>query len=263
MKNSQTSQRNSQSVYALDFDGVICDSAIETSVTAWKAAQKIWQDIPHTLPSEKLMNDFRQVRPFLETGYEAILMMRLLQQGVSVASLSNNYTKLLEQLIHSNKLKTSDLKNLFGETRDHWIKEDLHEWLKMNPLFAGIQQTLIKLEKNAWYIITTKQERFVKYILQANNIHLKDTHIYGMERKMSKADSLLKIVKKHPNKNITFIEDRLPTLVNIHANKKLKAIKLYLASWGYNTSEDKGNARNLSIELIDMQQFHSIFCHLV
>ena len=39
-------------IYALDFDGVICDSAIETAVTGWKVAQKIWQDMPSSLPEK-------------------------------------------------------------------------------------------------------------------------------------------------------------------------------------------------------------------
>ncbi|HIE02179.1 MAG TPA: HAD family hydrolase, partial [Thiotrichaceae bacterium] len=29
-------------VYALDFDGVICDSVIEITFAAWKAAQSLW-----------------------------------------------------------------------------------------------------------------------------------------------------------------------------------------------------------------------------
>ena len=29
---------------ALDFDGVLCDSARETGMTAWRAGQAIWSD---------------------------------------------------------------------------------------------------------------------------------------------------------------------------------------------------------------------------
>ena len=257
METNKQAQANSGVIYALDFDGVICDSAIETSITGWKAAKKIWWDIPKTLPPKKFIADFRQIRPFLETGYEAILIMRLLEQGISTHFLCDNYTALLKQLIHSENLNISNLKKLFGTTRDYWIKDNLQEWLQMNPFFDRIHQAIKKIENNHWYIITTKQERFVKQILQANNIQLKDKCIYGMERQMSKAETLYELTKKHPYQEIVFIEDRLPTLVNINTYQQLQAIKLQLASWGYNTPADRKNAQNFPIELIDIKQFLS------
>ena len=56
-------------ISALDFDGVICDSAVETGVTAWKAASQIWHDLDTLLPSQELLEKFRLVRPVLETVY--------------------------------------------------------------------------------------------------------------------------------------------------------------------------------------------------
>lgn len=32
-------------VYALDFDGVMCDSVGESSLSAWKSAEKLWPDV--------------------------------------------------------------------------------------------------------------------------------------------------------------------------------------------------------------------------
>ncbi|NOR71147.1 MAG: HAD family hydrolase, partial [Methylomarinum sp.] len=48
-------------IYALDFDGVICDSALETGVSGWKAAAKIWDDFTTSLPSKDFSDKFRQV----------------------------------------------------------------------------------------------------------------------------------------------------------------------------------------------------------
>ncbi|RTZ65145.1 MAG: HAD family hydrolase [Aquificaceae bacterium] len=255
METNKKAQKNNELIYALDFDGVICDSAIETSITGWKAARKIWQDISSTLPPEKLITDFRQVRPFLETGYEAILIMRLLDQGVSVKSLCESYAILLKQLICNNNLDINNLKKLFGDTRDDWIKTNIQEWLQMNPFFEDIQQALKKIAMHHCYIITTKQERFVQQILQANNIQCQDNRIYGMEKNKSKAETLLELIKKHPYQRIVFIEDRLPTLINIKHKPQLQTIKLQLATWGYNTAEDKQKALTHSIETINLKQF--------
>ncbi len=255
----QSNNQNNKLIYALDFDGVICDSAIETAITGWKAAQNIWQDMPTSLPSNHLINDFRRVRPLLETGYEAIIIIRLLYLKVRPESLLQNYPQQIQTCIESNKLKVPQLKQLFGDIRDHWISQAPQQWLEMNPLFGGIKEQLAILANSTWYIITTKQKRFVKQILQANKINIADHCIYAMEAKMSKQETLIQLSKQHPKQNIIFIEDRLPTLINIQNNQQLKKIKikLKLANWGYNTENDRKKAQQHHIEIISQNQLIS------
>ncbi|MCK5811177.1 MAG: HAD family hydrolase [Cocleimonas sp.] len=248
-------KKNHKPIYALDFDGVICDSAIETGMTGWKASQTIWQDMPKTNPPKKIIDDFRKVRPFLETGYEAILIIRLLQQGIAVDELSKNYPQKIATLINKEQLNTEQLKQLFGTTRDHWINQSPQEWLSMNPLFSGIMQRLEALTDRTWYIITTKQKRFVAQILHNYQINLKEQRIYGMETKQSKQETLIELSARHLNQKIIFIEDYLPTLINISKNPQLENIQLQLADWGYNTHNDRDNAQHYPIEIITRSQF--------
>ncbi len=242
-----------ETIYAFDFDGVICDSAVETSITGWKAAQSIWAEMsspPAPLPSQQLINDFREVRPLLETGYEAILIMRLLYLGEPIAELCESYEPLIKELIQQEALQTDSLKKLFGETRDRWIVENKQEWLTMNPLFPSVIEKLHTLTDRTWYVITTKQERFVKLILQANKIHIEDDQVFGMDRQMSKQDTLSHLQDKHPNQGIIFIEDRLQTLQDITENTELNKISLQLVSWGYNTHEDREVAQHSGVKII-------------
>ncbi|MCK5917460.1 MAG: HAD family hydrolase [Cocleimonas sp.] len=249
------SEKDHHPIYALDFDGVICDSAIETGITGWKAAQKIWLDMPNANPTKAIIDDFRQIRPFLETGYEAILIVRLLQQGVRVTELSQNFSHQISALIHKEQLNIKQLKQLFGTTRDHWINQYPQEWLEMNPLFVGITQRLETLANSTWYIITTKQKRFVKQILNHYKINIDDQFIYGMEAQQNKQETLLELSARHPNQDIIFIEDRLPTLIHISKNELLNNITLQLVDWGYNTLEDRMNAQQYPIKIITINQF--------
>lgn len=153
-------------IYALDFDGVICDSAIETAMTGWKVAGQIWSNMPDETPQE-IIALFRKVRPVMETGYEAILIMRALFEGVSTEHLLNKFSSQLAHLIHRDQLNTDKLKQRFGDTRDQWIKHDLKDWMAMNPLFDGFANKLQQIDPTKTYIITTKQERFVSQILLA------------------------------------------------------------------------------------------------
>jgi len=248
--------RKQARIYALDFDGVICDSAVETAVAGWKAGQQLWDDYTTALPTPDLIEQFRQIRPAMETGYEAILIIRLLHKKHTVESILENYSDKLKEIINQSSLDIDALKKIFGETRDQWINNDLNDWVAMNPLFSGVTKKLQNLGKqNIWYIITTKQERFVKHILTANHIQLSDSRIFGLDRKKSKETILVELISKHPDMEIAFIEDRLPTLFNVINNRKLSTVKLFFALWGYNTQQDKSQAEKESIESIQIDAF--------
>ncbi len=243
-------------IYALDFDGVICDSAVETGISGWKAATRIWDDMKGNLPKQQLIDQFRLVRPLLETGYESILIMRMLFEGDDIESIQQHFVEKKQHTLAKSKQSTDVLKQLFGETRDTWINNSLDEWIQMNPLFKGVDQKLMRLSRqNTWYIVTTKQERFVSQILKANQIDLPDEHIFGLDRKIGKETVLQNLQDNHPDQIIYFVEDRLPALLNVLQNDKLQDVKLFFASWGYNTRKDKIEAAQNPIELIGLDNF--------
>lgn len=245
-------------IYALDFDGVICDSAVETGLTGWKAGSKIWQDMIGSAPAA-LIDQFRQVRPVIETGYEAILAMRLLHQGDTVDDIYSQFASKAALLMTSAGVSVDDLKQLFGATRDQWIAADLADWIAMNPLYPGVAEKLIELSRNAhhqpWFIVTTKQERFVQQILAANAINIEESAIFGLDRNMNKMAVLAALQNKHPEHTIYFIEDRLPTLINAAKTPQLDRVKLVFAMWGYNTDEDKRAALAHPFTLQELNNF--------
>jgi phosphoglycolate phosphatase-like HAD superfamily hydrolase len=245
-------------LYAFDFDGVICDSAIETSITGWKVAQSYWPEMQQTRIDDALISAFRQVRPYLETGYEAILIMRLLYNKISVADLCADYEQHITTLLTTEKLETTTLKKAFGTMRDQWIEQDEQDWLDKNPLFLGITEKLRTLAANQWYIITTKQERFVQRILAGSQIELAAERIYGMDRGMSKQQVLEELSKKHIGQSIVFVEDRLPTLNNLLDNPALKQLRLQLVDWGYNTLHDRKSIIGTRIQLVTQNEFLSL-----
>ncbi len=96
-------------LFALDFDGVICDSAIETGITGWQVATQLWQDMPENMP-EQVMIDFRYVRPVMETGFEAILICRLLFEGLKPELLMTDFSRQINAILSREQLDTSELK---------------------------------------------------------------------------------------------------------------------------------------------------------
>jgi len=238
-------------LFALDFDGVVCDSAIETGLTGWQVATQLWQDMPENMP-EQIMIDFRYIRPVMETGFEAILICRLLFEGIKPDLLMTDFTQRIDAILSRDQLDTTDLKKRFGEYRDNWIENDFSGWIKMNPLYPGIGKLLQQIPLSQLFIITTKQERFVQAILQANQIDIIPTHIYGLDRKLKKPQILSNLQQSHPQTTILFIEDRLPTLLDVIRTPSLSTIQLCFATWGYNTTKDLQAAlKNPRINTLD------------
>lgn len=59
-------------LWALDFDGVVCDSCGESALSAWRAAEGLWPDMfaQDAVKTQKddIMEKMRAVRPVVETG---------------------------------------------------------------------------------------------------------------------------------------------------------------------------------------------------
>jgi phosphoglycolate phosphatase-like HAD superfamily hydrolase len=246
---------NDSIIYTLDFDGVICDSAIETAITGWKAGSTIWADMPAAAP-QAIVDQFREVRPIIETGYEAILIIRLMYLGKSTAAIYANYAAKVQRMLDEIHVSIDDLKKLFGETRDNWIANDRADWIAKNPLYPGVAEKLRLMgQRHFWCVITTKQERFVKEILGANQIDLGDERIFGMERKLSKPEVLKGLKAQHPGQPIYFVEDRLPALEGVQKHPELADVKLFLALWGYNLAADHALAASKAIALQPLDCF--------
>lgn len=244
-------------LYALDFDGVICDSAVETGMAGWRVARQLWNDMPESIP-EPVMADFRRVRPVMETGYEAILIVRLLFEGMAADTLMAAFHHQIEALMIRDELSVDELKQIFGYTRDQWIAEDFDSWIQMNPLFDGIADKLKHIDTDNSFIITTKQERFVDHILSANRIEFPMAQIYGLDRNLSKPQILSDLSRARPDAEILFVEDRLPALINVITDDRLDKVSLYLADWGYNTRQDRDSAAGIkrikTISLAEMSE---------
>ena len=67
---------------------------------------------------------------------------------------------------------------LFGSTRDEWIKEDLAGWLAPNRIYDGVPAVLSRLLQQAeLYIVTTKQACTLMLVLP--HLSNKPVHIHG------------------------------------------------------------------------------------
>ncbi len=231
-------------ILALDFDGVLCDSASETAASAWRAGKTVW---PHWLspePPEALITGFRAVRPYLETGYQAIPMLRMVEQNRPLDAFKSDLETEINSILAETNLTRRDMITRFGEARDNWIADNEASWLARHRFFPGtverVRERINKGDNVA--IVTTKQERFVHSLLNDADLTIHESHIFGLERKKSKEEILTQLLDI--DTSIIFVEDRLETLIRIIKHPSLAQATLQYADWGYGTPDDLIAARN-------------------
>lgn len=114
------------SLFALDFDGVLCDSVGESAESGVRAAAALWpaEPVGRLSPAARaaLLADMRAVRPVVETGYENLVQARLLAEGAaSVEDILRDWHSLLPQAMARWGVQRADLVATFGRTRDEWM----------------------------------------------------------------------------------------------------------------------------------------------
>ena len=214
-------------VLALDFDGVICASSGESSVSSIFATKGFWA-IPTNEDSAALGELIRKivdaVRPIVETGFENMLIVRYVYESYDASNtsfqenttqyiLSNWGPTLRDELIAKYGSSKEELVTIFGAARDKMISDNLTYWVGLNAIYPGAQEAMKSLPAvgdddecefneiaeedmlstfgdiecgkfdvisrevmyQRLFIVTTKQGRFVREILESNGIYLINT----------------------------------------------------------------------------------------
>ena len=240
-------------ILALDFDGVICDSAGEVAVAGWKAAGVIWPERFIGDPPDEIVRRFRRVRPVMKTGYESILLVRLLRYGFSVHKIVENAPDLFSGIIQDESLVEDELVHLFGQTRDVWMADDLPGWIDRHEFYGGVIEAVNQSDLPV-YIITTKEKRFAWELCRSVGLQVAEENIFGLESGQ-KGDVLATLALKHPRDRFHFVEDRLPTLLSLSDGVGFD-LRLYLADWGYLREDDLPRAEKIQqIDVLSLDGF--------
>ncbi|CAI5494284.1 unnamed protein product [Closterium sp. Naga37s-1] len=265
-------------VYALDFDGVLCDSCGESSQSALKAAKVRWPSLFADVSAdveETILMQMREVRPVVETGYENILLVRLLLEMACEdkrqSQLSKSGKLNLEAILSGwegeikpavmaewgEERRREELVELFGAVRDEWMRDDLPGWIAANGMYTGVPEALQKAECPL-YIVTTKQTRFALALLrELAGVDFPEDKVFGLGTG-PKVQTLqhLQSLPQHQGCSFHFVEDRLATLRNVISTPQLDGWHLYLGTWGYNTEQERQEAAQVHrIQIVDLPDF--------
>ena len=247
---------------ALDFDGVLCDSAPELAISGYRGANVARSQSLLKIPPDAFMHHFRSLRPVIETGYESIILAELILRDCPLAKIRTHFRASRKRIMDDYGLNRKEMIMLFGNIRDQWINDDCSGWLDAHVFYPGVVNSLHNFLKSGCciFIITTKEKRFAIKLLKSQGIDLPQNNVFGLgEGRKSK---VLYDLTQKPNlrKNtLCFVEDRLRTLEKVCFDKRLNSVQLFLATWGYTTREQIKIAKRTSrINLLKLNSFATL-----
>ncbi|MCI3280482.1 HAD hydrolase-like protein [Synechococcus sp. PCC 6717] len=225
------------SLLALDFDGVLCNGLREYFQTSWRVYQQVWQTSDVALAD--LEQQFYQLRPVITVGWEMPVLLRAILEEIPTAEISTHWPQVRDRLLHTYHLSAADLGQRVDGLRDEWIRNDWQHWLMLHDFYDGVVAAVQRWQAqgHAMAIVTTKEQRFVTYLLEQAGITVPATAIYGKEQQQPKPMILSQLQAAYGTP-LWFVEDRLGALLEVAATPELVSTRLFLATWGYTTADD-------------------------
>ena len=247
-------------IFVFDFDGVVCDSAEETGMSAFLASKGLVSGADGVaMPPPELVRKFCAARPLLETGYEAIVILfRLVDLEEDPADMlrdpdvARSTQEAMRRMPGSPSV--DELKKRFQAARDAWIHRDEDSWFRANGFYEPVVRAMRELLANdqAVYVCTTKHASFAHRLLKRVGVDLPPSHLFGLgsPRKpvvIGQIATSAEEASRGPA-TICFVEDRVETLVE--ASRSPTSMRMFLAGFGYNTSAQRNVAAGLGIPVL-------------
>ncbi len=207
-----------------DFDGVICDSADEALVCSWIAWQRLSPSLPDRVP-RSLRPRFRELRPFIRTGEDFLLIQDLLARGVEVRDQADFDRRADE----TGPERMALYRRLVYRVREEMVRDEKAYWLGLHRLFPALAGWLPALARQpAFRILSTKKPRFIVEVLEHHGVRLPPERIMdaGTAPKLGIVSALL---DREGFQRALFVEDQVGAL----AGNRDGRIDCRLAAWGY------------------------------
>jgi phosphoglycolate phosphatase-like HAD superfamily hydrolase len=226
---------------ALDFDGVICESARE----AYRVALTTYRALvapgfaPGAERDEALYEAFLALMPLGNRAEDYAIALAALEQGRSIPD-QTAYDAFRGEL--DERLLQSFHRRFYSE-RDAWRERDLAGWLAELRPYPGICALLRRhAGEVSLCIATAKDRRSVHTLLASYGIAdlFPEGTVLDKETGVSKREHLLAIARRSQAQpeEVTFVDDKVNHLEDVAG----LGVRCVLAAWGYNGARERAIA---------------------
>lgn len=229
-------------LFVLDFDGVIIDSLDEVVLVAYAATTG---ELPTSLAAltSGYADLFRKFRPLVQPAGDFLPFCRWCLQAKPGDQLAEDQ---FNDLLLIEPRPESERRQLFFETRGK-LKNILgKKWVELHRPYEPLWTTL-KVIKTPWFILTNKNKAAALELLRAFGLEFPVDRIFGGEAGTSKQENLAQIKRVNHDAPLTIIDDSIKNLLELSGDR-------WLASWGYTFAEDAHKAGKAGFRVVSQAE---------
>jgi phosphoglycolate phosphatase-like HAD superfamily hydrolase len=242
---------NRRTLLLLDFDGVICDSALECYETSLEAYASVLKKQHKQIDVHPHRADaFYRLRPYIRNSEDYIVIQIIIDEGGEVGS-QRDFDEVLARYSEEERRALS---HIFYDVRSRRMKSEPSAWLESNPLYPHMKPGLARYASNRrLYILSTKRADFIDAIFSHNEIELAHSRILDCRKGETKLERASRLLDAGAGDRAFLVDDQIS-----HLESNLdQRITTCLPRWGYidpNALQNPGNVR-----IIDEQDMLDLF----
>ena len=254
-------------ILAVDFDGVISDSALKSLFVSHNAYCKYfglkvqksfggelftfenWEKMKKEYKKE--MDYYRCLRSYLELSGDFFTIIKIIEEQIQIKDQQ-------EFITYRNQLQFDYqfFLELFFKEKEEWQKKSFRKWFFLSPVFQEVVKGIQRFIKEGQKVViaTSNLGEAIHRAFQPEylgfEIDIED--IFDKNFGQHKAEHMQAIAKKYGVKlnKIYFIDDQLSYLKGTNA----LGVNVFLAGWGYCTERQKEEAIKEKITVIEEEK---------
>ncbi len=254
-------------ILAVDFDGVLSDSALKSLFVSHNAyckyfGSEVKKDFGGELFScdnwegmkkqyKKEMDYYHRFRSYIELSGDFFAIIKIMEERVWVEDQQ-------EFITHRNQLHFDYhfFRELFFEEKEKWQKKSFRKWFFLSPVFKEVVKGIQRFTKEGQKVViaTSNLGEAIHRAFQPEYIGFKMDieDIFDKNFGKHKAEHMQAIAEKYGAKlnEIYFIDDQLSYL----KGTDVLGVHAFLAGWGYCTESQKEEARKEKIPIIEEEK---------
>lgn len=251
-------------ILALDYDGVLVDSAKESFAVSYNLYiknHKFKYFSNEQLTPENFYRIDTELKP-LEEGFNHLRAFCSIPRSFESILLALDRDKPIKEKREFDKFRKKRGNGIsyrikFHTERARLIKQNFKAFLTLTPPNKEIIQAVKKLFdiRKQVYIITKNKKELLSQVLYAYDLEISLTNIIDPYAVSTKKQGFKKLKKLTglDYKDMIFIDDSLKYLLETSE----LGVKKFLANWGFIAKEDLKAAKENKIEILTKQNFYT------
>lgn len=222
-----------------DFDGVLLNSVVEMSITAYNTMTGNLATTVEELPGN-VAELFRTNRYHVQPAGDAINLMAWCIENNDLPRDFRLSPEAYCTILAGAESPLLERTELFFAARKRFVEFDPVRWRSLNTVYQPIWNVLKELDTKEIVILTNKNREATLTLCHHFGLPVLKGNVYSGDHGTTKIENFLQIQTRFFRDRYAFVDDSIGNLYELDAyfNQHKPILELMLASWGYTGPDD-------------------------